>query len=758
MCGGEFPAAHTSGTWRFVESYINPPKFHLPEASGAFRIIGTDMASTPRRHSLNLYLMDSLRAIGGGADKLLAEMFGYKRLGGSTADKVNYFRMQVNVTKLNMQFITSMKGLFKQFVGADFQREYCLMPFSEMMDKFTYNGEAAGGFFDKAYGFKDKKEVLPLNIIIYKCVRTMWCDDPASPVSPGITWSTGSRPKLIKLSENMEKIDKIRAGDPACRVICVGPLIESLLGFPLYYDISERIKKFFKLNGYGIAIGCNRMGSDWARISKHFEGAKYIMVGDYSKFDQSIPPDLLSMGLDALLNTYIVTDPYTENYISNYKRWFKQNIISSTHIIDDKVIFQANGGMPSGTLWTSLLNSVMNMIIIYHTCTRLKVKNYKPVVYGDDHIIIIYDEIGSPSKFVSDYRSHVFSTFGMKMGDDDTYISRPSEFFVTYKRPIYDPKLNLELGTSKLEPLSFEYSQTPFPEPEYSLGQTHRWQYNFAKRPRFLQYYWLRSGCAIRPMRESLLRILHPEDDIKKLDEHQVVLISHLYDNYHNAHVRNWIFHLMYDVEFMKSCGMSKANLFIQREDKGKSYYDKHRDPGSRMWYRRVNVRVNLSSEPSMICFIYKWKQILQQIDDLLTQETSLEPYQLKRFIMSRLSTGVVSHEKAWDMYKSGELTLNQYMAYKSGGGFSPPPRSEMQRAGNLRHDDLVFDYIISQMGGDPSAVHAYESRIETPTHLFEVVYRRHQGNEDSGDSNGRMTEVELSMSIFSHKSRKKAH
>lgn len=310
----------------------------------------------------------------------------------------------------------------------------------------------------------------------------------------------------------------------------------------------------------------------------------------------------------------------------------------------------------------------------------------------------------------------------MTLTTDDTYISGPECFYVTYKRPVYNPKADLQKGTRRLRPKSWETSKTPFTQFDHTKGTTHRWSYEFRGRPKFLQYYWLETGLAIRPLRESMVRMLHPEEEVKNVREYEVLVISHLYDNYHNAHMRNWAFHLLYDIGFMKRARMKSADLFFKRSDRGKGYYEHNKGPPSRMWYRRVDYLVDLDSCVGMQHFVHSWKVLLAQMDEIISSEHECEPYQVRHLIKNELSMRRISTTRARAWFEAGIITRSEYAQFLAAEGTSKQFESKKSPFNLFGLDEVGFNYLFSLLGISNDKVHYSTDYDRGPSRLKQVL------------------------------------
>lgn len=599
----------------------------------------------PRYYKRNQFMLHSMVAIGGGAIPQLKRALSYRRVGGSTQDKINYMAAYYDGSDKNFEFKVSFERLNK-LLGVTKCLSLC--PFNDTISHSRVNFNAIPGHFGSLSGLSNKAEAAQQDLFDFRLLYYSWVVNSHSKIKPNEVWSTAARPKLVNIDESLVKLIE---GKPCCRAISVGSLLEQMIGSPLWIPLSMLFKKRFSETMCGIAIGINRIGHDWIRLGRSFNGSSSIYVGDYSRYDQTVPANVMERALDYMMSLFI-DDEFTNNYIANFKEWFKDNIIRKTYNVDDVMKVDVSNGVPSGSVWTSLLNSICNIIVIAEACEHLHVDNYTPVVYGDDHLIIHYDEV--KNSFREDFLHVVEDLFGIKGNPDDAKLIYPPSYYVTYKRPIYSTRHDLSKGTSKLRPIGFEYSDEPFPEGDHSKGTTHRWSYRFSGRVKFLQYYFLKSGKSIRPWDQTLNRLVNPERKVSTPSEHEVCLISHLIDNYNNAHVRNWIYHLLYDNCFMKKMFDYKRNELMPQ---AQLYYYKRAQqhhskspgtPGTRAWYRKVDHYVNLQEHESMVNFNYKWSAITKLCEEVQDVDLDVPFYALQDIMRDLISKGLTPKHVAY--------------------------------------------------------------------------------------------------------------
>jgi hypothetical protein len=634
---------------KFFSEYnniINGPGIFVPFTSNSFTPLSENIYNVPKFYSRNIFILNTLLVINGGAVKHMLKTLKFHRVGGSTQDKVNYLATYADNSKVNYKFLSSISDLQSDLLGRDFTPQV-LMPLSETLKSMKVNMNATAGIPFRSIGIKDKGAAVPACVLFIKIIYTAWCLTPHSLVRPREIWGVGARPKLINIAQ---KIVKIRVNEPCSRVISVASSMEQFISATVYYLIERRIKARFNELGYGIAIGCKRHGDDWIKMSQHFKGSSFAFIGDFSKFDQSVPRNLMEKLLEFILSTLDDKDVYTKNFKSNFRHWFQENLITKVYNIEGFFKCVIRNGMPSGSLWTSIGDSIINYIIIKEAMLGLGVFDYKPLIYGDDHVIIVNESI-DPTLFKIKYVSYVRENFGMRLSPTDSYISLPNYYFVNYKRPVFSTLDDLSGGTSHLTPIRFQRSRTPFTDYNHAEGTTHRWNYSFGRRIKFLQYYWLESGLPIRPFQESLIRIVNPEDPILTPYEHEVTCLSHLIDNYNNAHMRNWAYHILYDLEFQKSLWRTNGSAipdeaqFFGNKETFHTFMTESRSPGDRGWYRRVSDKIDLRNSPIMQAFNEKWSRLEALALTVANSSNTFEIYEMKDLLVQAMRRGAGSFD-----------------------------------------------------------------------------------------------------------------
>lgn len=529
---------------------------------------------------------------------MLKDCLNYKRVGGSTQDKINYIHTYYERSDYKYEFKVPISELAKHL----FHESLDILSFSETMSQVKINMNANPGFFFSEMGFESKLDSITFAMSLFDTVYKDWTCNPKSKLCPKEMWTIASRPKLMSIDKFLDKSSSFQ---PCARAISMPTVLEQLIGFPLY-------QKLFLLSNYKCILNCTplttglqKYSDNWIMIGKILKSHEWIFTGDWSKFDQSIPENLMLRAIDVILYPYTMGKSYSKNYAINFRRYFTENIINKMYKVHDGYYIKVKNGVPSGSLWTNMLDSVINYIVISEYCNNYKIEHVVRVG-GDDFVIGFNDsDVKFSHKFKNNFLKKINKWFGMKGGVDDCYLSPNHLFNVGYKRPVYKIGTDLSLGTSHLKPVYWERSETKFDSFDWNKGTSHRWNYDFSKRPCFLSFYWDENFRPIRPLRESMVRIVNPENNISNPNEYEAVLISHLIDNFNNLHCLNWIFHLYYDLFYIKMIFDEKTNTIPKKYDLFNhtnpytiNFFCFEAEPGERMWYRRTDKHIQFKDYP----------------------------------------------------------------------------------------------------------------------------------------------------------------
>lgn len=256
------------------------------------------------------------------------------------------------------------------------------------------------------------------------------------------------------LKDEIRKMEKIRRGKT--RIVDVPNLAHVLVGRILLGRFCSKIHANPGTQ-IGSAIGCDP-DLHWTQFAQEMMDYTYVYDVDYSNFDATHPTALFDILCDHVFTT--------ENGFSPEVRAFLQSLSVSHHaFLDQRMTIK--GGLPSGCSSTSVLNTVMNNIIV-RAGLKLTYQNFefddvKILAYGDDLLVasnyqIDFNKVKAKLDELTNYRITPASKGGsfplVSSLMDVTFLKRSFEPFDVLNF-VFRPKMatsNLELMLSFYTP------------------------------------------------------------------------------------------------------------------------------------------------------------------------------------------------------------------------------------------------------------------------------------------------------------------
>lgn len=165
---------------------------------------------------------------------------------------------------------------------------------------------------------------------------------------------------------------------------------------------------------------------------------------DMSRYDESLGEEIIRLAFDVLRSMFVDED-FDEALFCTVMYDF----IHANFLWKGKVVHVDNG-VKSGSMLTSIINSICNLIVVGAFMIEQGITNYRAFVMGDDNLIFYTGDISLET--LSEYYSRVFGltvhpdkcTYGTR-DDDPEYLSRiwrrdgvyrnPTELFIKISFP-----------------------------------------------------------------------------------------------------------------------------------------------------------------------------------------------------------------------------------------------------------------------------------------------------------------------------------
>lgn len=493
---------------------------------------------------------EALRLVGGGAWSLAQEAESYVRLRGGWGNVLRSLAQYVTPKSTDLTLLWSLPPprqiALKLFAFRTGEKLTYLRPREFIRHYRLPSDSSAGAIANAAYNGAVPRK-LPLVYahlgefdLILQHFQSRALPSDEIPVLP---WRCASRGKMVRLSELDNKIEQ---GKSLSRMVSVSEPLEHYLTYPMYLPIMRHLRAS-RAEGrdLSIQVGIRKNSPDWPRLRESLRGFKYVMTSDWSGFDASVPALLLDYALRVLRASFDHEPRYARMYARNYANFYAANFIQSSYITGP-VLVRAARGVPSGSILTSIIGSIVNYTVLdYLMRQNGHVTDYKILVYGDDAFVgfnAVSDVTTRSGRrgFLSWMRGRARDMFGMELSESATEISTFDEMCYTMVQPRYDyEKQRLLKGTRGLVSTSHRPTDAWHFRVDYDNGYTHRGQYQTAKALHFLKKGWDELGRPITTTFETILKLVNPENTSRSIRESMERVLSAAADNVHNKFALN---------------------------------------------------------------------------------------------------------------------------------------------------------------------------------------------------------------------------
>ena len=166
--------------------------------------------------------------------------------------------------------------------------------------------------------------------------------------------------------------------DEEARIIFAEGKSEWLVGAKFFYPYFEALKNTEHCPYAGVS---KRQGVS-ARMNKLKWDCRFALAMDYSKYDATIPRLLIRLAFKIIRENLELTEK-EEVLFWRYVDHFCSNGIIMP---DGYIYYGRKGGVPSGSVFTSLIDSIVNAILIEYVAIRSGVMTTDYIVLGDDSV------------------------------------------------------------------------------------------------------------------------------------------------------------------------------------------------------------------------------------------------------------------------------------------------------------------------------------------------------------------------------------
>ncbi|ULN99171.1 RNA dependent RNA polymerase RdRp [Pterostylis amalgavirus 2] len=400
----------------------------------------------------------------------------------------------------------------------------------------NFNEDATAGPFLRAFGVKKKFGLKGLlENFMWRVYDSFALGRISQSGLPFLTARVGFRTKLVPMSKALEKISE---GDALGRAVMMLDALEQASSSPLYNVLSNLSFRRRHDIPSGFCNGIVRASSDWGVLWEQVKRAQVIVELDWKKFDRERPSEDLLFLIEVVVSCFLPRSPREERLLLGYKIMMQRALVERSFVMDEGGAFSIEGMVPSGSLWTGWVDTALNILYIKAACFDIGIapSTFVPKCAGDDNLTLFSFDPGDARLLL--LRKGLNEWFRAGIEEEDFLILRPP-FHVSKFQAVFPPGTDLARGTSKiLEKASWvEFEGEPEIDP--SSGKSHRWEYRFKGKPKFLASYWLQDGRPIRPAADNLEKLLWPEGIHSSLEEYEASVASMIVDNPWNHHNLN---------------------------------------------------------------------------------------------------------------------------------------------------------------------------------------------------------------------------
>jgi len=348
-------------------------------------------------------------------------------------------------------------------------------------------------------------------------------------------------------------------------VACVDAM-EAVMSAPLYNAFKEPIRNLVDNVEHPFKHTVAKMSSKWSEMGAVVKDAYECIEADWSQFDINRPNEDIEFFCDVLCSSVMCRDIDEQRILEGFNVAMKNGLIHKIFITEGGGVWAFKDGVPSGSLWTSLLDTFLNTLYV-HDAMRVSGLSFYTRLYwcgGDDLLILLHSEPSEDS--VRGFKAHLNSAFNANIREDSFIRHRGKSYLVTKSQAIFPIGVDLKKGTSKIldqaKWVEFEGKM----DIDDSQGKSHRWKYNFKGRPKFLGCYWDTDLFPIKETDKVLQGGLHPEGVHSDVEDYMEWIISALIDNPFNSHLFNHLSHRWIIANHVKEMsGLGFPNRFIYK-------------------------------------------------------------------------------------------------------------------------------------------------------------------------------------------------
>lgn len=484
----------------------------------------------------------------------------------------------------------------------------------------NFNNDATAGPFLRAFGIKRKHGLKGrIEEFVWRAYDRVASGEGGVKGLPYLTARVGFRTKLVTIEEALRKIN---SGGTFGRAVMMLDAVEQATSSPLYNILSRSTFQRRGDHRSGFRNGTVRASSDWMILWEEVRDAKVIVELDWSKFDRERPSEDLEFIIQVVISCFTAKSEREARLLASYEIMMRRALIERVLVTDEGGVFTIEGMVPSGSLWTGWIDTALNILYMKAACLEVGISSEmaSPKCAGDDNLTLFKTDPGD--RRLNQIREVLNKWFRAGIEDSEFMIRRPP-YHVTKVQACFPPGMDLRHGTSRLRDQAkwVEFDDEIVVNEEE--GRSHRWEYRFIGKPKFLSCYWLGDGRPIRPSADNLEKILWPEGIHNSLDDYIAAVMAMVVDNPWNHHnVNHMMTRYVIAKQVQRQCFLPNQHIDCIKLARARSEKGEPVPYPQIAGWRRQDEHIRMEEVPEVEGYMHDFRDFMTGVTTLYARKT----------------------------------------------------------------------------------------------------------------------------------------
>lgn len=428
---------------------------------------------------------------------------------------------------------------------------------------------------------------------------------------PPVLFGLGGRARYMK-ADKME--ERLGDGRPIGRPVWMADTHEAVIGWRFAKPLSSYFSALQKV----IMLGYNKFSeADREQFLAPFREGNAAITGDFSDFDSSVPQCLSRFAFMVFKEAF---GPNLSSVDKELLEFSEEQFCRPRIVCPDGNVWRADGGVPSGSAFTSVIDSIVNAYVLWKAYGDF----FKKYSNGDERMVAlkVYGDDNTSSLHLGKHghkwryartcriRDHVAdyceSRYGMLLkrsnGDisvdpfvkilimkTDEEVPDHSRRYLRNHKFYSRRKDEYVLAEGKDK---FRFVRDPA-EAYATLDRAKRFNYHFSGAMKFLGVSYLSDGSPIRPKPDMVAMLANPDSEIDSVWRYRAVLQAYLLEHWNNLASRAELTAMWLDSLWMEDQGI----LFPDDARGDCLLSEKGRKSKLRQWLKKKRFKRKPSSD-----------------------------------------------------------------------------------------------------------------------------------------------------------------